>query len=77
MKIRKIHYSHRDPYWYEMRLQLLITKALDRDDEEYRLNPVQGESTVYDPEIGEELSLSEYNKRTGSNFKEYNYDLQN
>lgn len=73
MKIRKIHKSTKSAFRYEMRLQLLITKALDRDDEGWRKNPSHGESRVFDPEIGEWLPLSEYNRITGKNLKEHDY----
>lgn len=76
MKVRRIHHKNRkSPFWYEMRLQVLITKALDRDDEEWRKNPSHGESRIYDPEIGEWLPLSEYNRRTGADLKEYDYGI--
>lgn len=76
MKVRRIHHKNRkSPFWYEMRLQVLISKTLDRDDEEWRKKPSHGESRIYDPEIGEWLTLSEYNRITGKNLKEYDYGI--
>ena len=77
MKVRRIHHKNRkSAFWYEMRLQVLIYKAFDKVEEEERKNPAHGESNVYAPEFGGWIPVSEYNRRTNSNIKDFAYDAQ-
>ena len=77
MKVRRIHHKNRkSAFWYEMRLQVLIYKAFDKVEEEERKNPAHGESNVYAPELGGWIPVSEYNRRTNSNIKDFAYDAR-
>lgn len=77
MKVRRIHHkNHKSPFWYEMRLQTLVYRAFDKIEEDERENPMHGESRVYAPELGGWIPVSEYNRLTNSNVRDFAYDAR-